>query len=330
MLDDSMKQGIGQMLLRLLREPELIEAWSDKWISRPWMRFFDNRFCNVILTWLEDPAVLTDLQAKPLQKSWVDSLNSDEKLRFGMLSNIAKTAADIWFAAKEPESEQWRDALSWLYQFYFDRQLREPAFHRQALYRCRTLFGSGPNQDSAAHQFETLEAWAKKESQNEREVVQWHICIGNSLMLHSHPQEAILRFQQALDIEPNLGKVRLQLVMALGEVRRFDEAIAAMEEMLEKKDTLPISDQVFMEQYWSEFLPSLVEWNESEGRNAAAEKLAAKMVDWATTQSLSRDYGCQHILEFVLNQSKQNKYHDIATVLANLSRESAPGDGTWL
>lgn len=104
-LDPSTEQEIGRKLIRILRDPTLIDIWwnfesvrdSYLWVRSP-------MYSNVVCRWLQRSSVQNLLQDMPTEKSWVLQNTGDGAGAVAILTDVAKRLAQRWH---DLEAEMW-------------------------------------------------------------------------------------------------------------------------------------------------------------------------------------------------------------------------------
>jgi hypothetical protein len=122
-LDTAVVQEVGRKLIRVLRDPTLIDAWwddgrisdSDLWVWNPINS-------NVVCRWLERPVVQKILQDMPSDKEWVVENARDGLGAVAILTDVAKRLAQRWFDLKKTT---WTDCF-----FFIDSYLRNVSWSK--------------------------------------------------------------------------------------------------------------------------------------------------------------------------------------------------------
>jgi hypothetical protein len=100
-LDTVIVQEVGRKLIRILRDPTLIDAWWDEErVSDPdlWVRNPLNS--NAVCRWLKRSEVQKVLQDMPTDKQWVRDNALDGLRAVAILTDVAKRLAQRWFDLK--------------------------------------------------------------------------------------------------------------------------------------------------------------------------------------------------------------------------------------
>lgn len=117
--DTMTRQDIGRKLVRLLRDPTLINAWwtQDRMDERNAYVFkaFDVDPASTIVEWLKDPVVQKGMLDMPSERQWVITMTSEGTPSIKIFENVAKIMAERWFKASDnSESEVMISSCSWL------------------------------------------------------------------------------------------------------------------------------------------------------------------------------------------------------------------------
>jgi hypothetical protein len=100
-LDTGIVREVGRKLIRILRDPTLIDAWWDEErVSDPdlWVRNPLNS--NAVCRWLKRSEVQKVLQDMPTDKQWVRDNALDGLRAVAILTDVAKRLAQRWFDLK--------------------------------------------------------------------------------------------------------------------------------------------------------------------------------------------------------------------------------------
>jgi len=101
-LDIVAVQEIGRKLIRLLRDPTLIDDWWDgKRVSDSYWWVQDPENANAVCRWLKRPVVQKVLQDMPTINQWVLENARDGPGAVAILTDVAKRVAQRWFDLEE-------------------------------------------------------------------------------------------------------------------------------------------------------------------------------------------------------------------------------------
>ena len=110
--DPSIRQEIGRKLVRLLREPSLIDAWwtpDRMFMTR--LFIYDDLLHSPLYFWLKDLMVQRGMSDMPAERQWVAEVTVPDTPSIKLFCNIANVMARRWFERRE---DMWSDAFFWI------------------------------------------------------------------------------------------------------------------------------------------------------------------------------------------------------------------------
>ncbi|KAF2209646.1 hypothetical protein CERZMDRAFT_70123 [Cercospora zeae-maydis SCOH1-5] len=314
-IDVATKQDVGRKLIRVLREQAFIETWWNK--ERMFLRsywVYGTSCLDPVFKWLSDPVVQRGLLDMPTERQWVISATSDDTKPYQLLANVAKYMAQKWYEQDDMGS----DPFWWLYG-YHNRKGGEEA----------DIYDDVTPAD--ANQSQRIEQWAKENSSETGDPVQWHKCMAETFSDTGNFGAAIPRTRKAIELRPDDWKLKFSLVQSQFLAKDSKGAKTTIENLFQDHAELLGNDEEYKDFHDRRLLPYYGILQRELKDYAAAEKTYSDLLREAMKRPDIDSLFQESVVHMINVLRSQQKHEDVLRLLRDLdAREHVEKGGSWL
>ena len=138
------------------------------------------------------------------------------------------------------------------------------------------------------------------------------------------------KYRLAIELRPANGSFVWGWPECLGNLKNYDKAISAIEELIEQNKELVGPDDDFSEMYWTRLLPDIAGWKSELNDYPAAERIYKQCVDHWMEQTDLLKPAQDAIFGMLTVLNKQERYIDAVAVLDQCSGRVDSDEKPWI